>query len=238
MKKTMLVKSILFCLLTANSGMTEDRIEVRGGGIYYSPNGAAASGSEDSVEEVKWDSGTGLELQGIYWPSGSSWGYGLSIGTATWDIDDYFVVDFDPSGLDFIDSLEGDVDLITFGVSVFRKLTTNNDETKKYNADLEAGIRYLSVDSGIEGVYGVGIDGTIVDANYQAIELDDSVVAMLALNGGYSVSDRVRIFASVGVQIDLDSGKAENDVPALGTFEAGESEYQAVFGKVGLSFTL
>jgi hypothetical protein len=239
MGNNILVKSVLFCLLTVNSGITEDRIEVRGGGMYFSPNGAAATGSEDSgLQEVKWDSGTGLELQGVYWPDNSIWGYGLSVGTASWDIDDYFSVDFDPSGLDFINSLEGDVDLTTFGISIFRKLTANKDEAVKYNADLEAGIRYLSVDSGIEGLFGVGIDGTIVDAQYQTIELDDSVVAVLALNGNYLLTETASVFATVGVQLDIDKGAADNEVPGTGTYEAGDSEYQAVYGRIGLSILL
>jgi hypothetical protein len=223
------------CILLGAAGTYGQTLQLRGSGIYYFPSGSATTGGgETSLKDVEWDKGTGLELQAILWPANSLWGFGASIGKATWDITDYESSEFDYSyDAAFADVLEGDADLTIIGLSVFRKLSEAKD-ANKLTITAEGGIRFVSVDSSIEGGTAIA-DAYGALAWYQTLEIDDSIVGLLALALDYAVADNVSLFAQAGFQFDIDKGKVENKVEGLGTFEAGETEFQALFGKAGLS---
>jgi hypothetical protein len=72
----------------------------------------------------------------------------------------------------------------------------------------------------------------------QTLELEDNIAGLLAFELNYSVDDTTTLFAQGGFQLDLSEGKVENKVDGLGTFDAGETELQAVFWKAGISITL
>lgn len=220
-------------ILTASAA---EEVEIRASGVLYAPSGAAATGSEESgLDDVEWDSGQGLELQGIYWVDKSQWGIGATIGTASWDIKDYADVKYNPTvQINQVNVLEGDADLLIFGISAFRKLTNNDPGTSKFNADAELGLRYISVDSGIEGGYGEEYSDALLVA-LQTLEIDDSIVGVIGLTGDYAIDNNLSIFANASIQIDLDKGSVDN-VLSIGTFEAGEVEFMSLYGKAGISY--
>jgi hypothetical protein len=232
--RTIIVASIV-CALSITSAHA-DTFELRASGVYYAPSGAATTGGEQSdVPEVEWDKGTGFELQGILWPDESSWGFGASIGTATWDInhveESYYDYDYDSA---YANIFDGDADLTSLGVSVFRKLSTQND---KLRIVAEGGVRFISIDTDIDGGWGVaGRHGT--RGYSQTLEIDDSVAGVLALDLDYSVDERISFFAQAGFLFDISKGEVQNVVDGIGTFDAGETELQALFGKVGIAISL
>jgi hypothetical protein len=227
----------IICVLSTTGVMSSaNNFELRGSGIYFSPEGAAATGSDASaLEEIKWDSGTGFEVQGIYWIKSSPWGFGASLGKATWDIDDY--EDIRTRGSSVVgDTLEGDADLTTFGLSAFYKLFTEYGASKKLSGAIAGGLQFVSFDSNIEGETGVASEAGIIVWD-QTLEIDDSIWGYIAFDLSYALTETVNLFGQGGVQFDLDKGSVENDAPGLGTFQAGETELQALFGKAGLSIS-
>lgn len=209
-------------------------LQIRGGGIYYEPSGAAATGSEISgLGEIDWDSGTGLELQGIYWMHNSPWGIGASFGMAEWEIDDY-EDRWVHHGRTYDDVITGDAELSIIGVSLFYKLFENHGASGAWNGHLEGGVRFVSVDSNIRGTTAVN-DGGRTPAIAQTIDIDDSVLGVFGFDVSLALSDTISLFGHAGIQFDLDQGDAHRVVPGLGTWEAGETEMFAVYGKGGLS---
>lgn len=210
----------------------DSSVELRISGTLYAPNGAAATGdSESGLVSVDWDKGNGFEAQGILWRSNSPWGFALSIGTASWDIDDYG----DITGNE-LNAFTGDADMTVFGASLIRQLSTDRPDQSKFKADLELGIRYVKMDSNIEGIYGVAVSGGPIYVR-QTVELDDNILGLIALSGHYELDPQWSLFLQGGFQFDLDKGDAINAVPGVGEYAAGETELQSLFGKAGISFT-
>lgn len=212
------------------------RFEARGGVNYYIPGGAAATGSRLSkLNSVDWERGIGADIQGIYWFD-SNWGAGLSVGTAKWDIKDYYNKRYNASRrINEINTLEGDADLIIIGASVFYKFTSKSSVSSKWSTEIEGGIRSISVDSNIKGIYAEQYaDGTIYGA--QTIETDRGAVAMLAINGGYELTSQIKFSWQAGYQFDLSKGETKNKTSQW-SGEAGETELQSMFTRLGLSIT-
>lgn len=212
------------------------RFEARGGVNYYIPGGAAATGSRLSkLNSVDWERGIGADIQGIYWFD-SNWGAGLSVGTAKWDIKDYYNKRYNASRrINEINTLEGDADLIIIGASVFYKYTSKSSVPSKWSTEIEGGIRSISVDSNIKGIYAEQYaDGTIYGA--QTIETDRGAVAMLAINGGYELTSQIKFSWQAGYQFDLSKGETKNKTSQW-SGEAGETELQSMFTRLGLSIT-
>lgn len=210
------------------------QFEARGGVNYYIPSGAAATGSRISkLNSVDWERGIGADIQGIYWFD-PNWGAGLSVGTAKWDIKDYYNKRYNSSRrINEINTLEGDADLIIIGASVFYKFTSNSSVPSKWSTEIEAGVRSVNIDSNIEGVYAEQYsDVTIYGA--QTIETDRGVVAMLAINGGYELTSHIKFSWQAGYQFDLSNGEAVNKTSNF-SGEAGETELQSMFTRLGLS---
>lgn len=212
------------------------QLEVRAGVNMYIPNGAAATGSTVSeLQTVDWDRGLGFEIQGIYWFD-TAWGAGLSIGTAKWDIKDYYHKRYNSTyRINEYNTLEGDASLVIFGASVFRKINSGSTIQSKWTADIEAGIRYASIDSNISGLYVQEYADAYV-RTYQDIETDKGVLAIIALNGGYKLTDKLSFMGQVGIQADLSKGEVINNAGRF-SGEAGETELQAIFTRLGLSYT-
>jgi len=236
MKRILNAMVIAGVFLMTTAVTKAEQFELRAGGVYYMPNGSATTGGgETSLEEVEWDKGTGFEVQGIYWIKSSPWGIGVSLGKASWDIDDYeliYTIGSEAYGY----TLEGDADLTIFGLSAFYSLFKGDGEANKLSGAIEGGLKFVSVDSNIKGETGIA-GGGIVLVWDQTLEIDDSILGFVGFDLSYALTKQVSLFAQGGVQFDLDKGKVENDVPGLGTFEAGETELAALYGKAGLSIS-
>jgi hypothetical protein len=214
-----------------------DALQLRVNGGYYMPSGAVSTGGEESglTKEVEWDKGTGFEVQAIFWPNGSTWGLGASIGKASWDIKDYEDSHYDYYyGAAFANVFSGDTDLTSIGLSVFRKLQTVNNKAKM---SVEAGVRLISLDANIDGGYGIA-DYTYAIGVSQTLKLDDCVVGLIAFNLDYSVNNSISLFAQAGFQFDVSKGGVQNVVEGYESYDAGETELQAVFAKAGIAISL
>lgn len=234
MKAIVSVIAVLGVFLTTGTLTQAQNIELRGSGVYYVPNGSATTGGgQTEFEAVEWDSGTGFEVQGIFWTANSPWGFGASIGKATWDIDGYELIYMSGNSA-YGDTLEGDADLTAFGLSVFYKLFSDYGANQKLHGALEGGLKFVSVDSNIKGETGIAGAGGVLVWD-QTLEIDDSILGHLAFELSYAFTEQVSLFGQGGFQFDLDKGGVENPVSGLGTFEAGETELTALYGKAGLS---
>lgn len=233
MKRITSALIIISIILTAGTIAFGEQFELRGSGVSYMPSGSAATGSDVSaLTDVKWDKGTGFEIQGIFWSKTSPWGTGISFGTATWDVDDY-VLGQSINGFGFADALEGDADLTIFGLSLFRRLFTDDGASKKFSGAVEGGIRFISMDADIKGV-SVITDGILFLGSDITLDIDNSVLGHLAFDLDYAISDSASLFVQGGIQFDLKKGDVTLREQDSGIFEAGDTELQAAFGKVGL----
>lgn len=206
MKRIVSTIAIIGMLLTTVTMAGAKNFELRGGGAYYIPSGSATTGGgETGIEDVEWDKGTGFEVQGIFWLDNSPWGLGASIGKATWDIDDYELF-YTSGSVAFGDTFEGDADLTIFGLSVFYKLFTDYGANKKLRGAIEGGLKFVSVDSNIEGANGVA-GGGIVLVWDQTLEIDNSILGHLAFDFSYALTEEVSMFGQGGFQFDFDKGK-------------------------------
>lgn len=217
-------------VISAPSG----RFELRGGINYYIPGGSAATGDPKSIRNsVEWSSGLGVDVQGIYWFD-KNWGCGLSIGSAKWDVEDYYHKRYNPVyRINEIDTLSGDADLVIVGASLTRKITSGSSRTSKLYAEVEAGIRSVTVDSNITGRYAQQFsDGTRYQ--YQELETDGGILGFLAINGGYELSPQLKLIWQAGYQFDLDKGEVINKVSGI-EYPAGETELGSFITRFGAS---
>jgi hypothetical protein len=132
---------------------------------YYKP------GKDD-----RYGNGYGADAQMRFWQN-QSVGLALSIGAASWQVDEQeeIVSDgFTAVGM----SIDGDVTLIPLGGSLLFK-PVNDD---KISLSLEAGLRYVIVDSGVDAeVAAANATGALV-AMKDTVEIDDGVVGVLGAN--------------------------------------------------------
>ncbi|HMP76690.1 MAG TPA: hypothetical protein PKE12_10390 [Kiritimatiellia bacterium] len=227
----------VLAVMTAGIAVAED-IDLRVGGVLYAPNGAAATGrDEGGLRTVDWDGGAGLELQAVFWLGASPWGIAASIGSATFDIENYSVAQ-NFGGATLHEFLEGDADMTVIGASIVRKLLAGDDARTKLSGALEAGIRHVSIDSNIDGWTGIGDDSGPALTRDQSLDIGDSVVGFIGVNLDYAIAETVSIFLHGGFQFDLDKGEVKKRVVGAGADEAGETELEALYGKIGLSFSL
>lgn len=219
--------AIVFCTGAVAFGQ---QVQLRGGGIIYIPNGSAITGSDEAMmDSVDWDSGNGFDVQAIYWFKDSPWGAGASIGKATWEVDKY-----SKGNYLILNEVEGDADLTIPGISAFRKLPVGNVLDNKLKANLEAGLRFVSVDSNIKGMYYQRFSDGILFQE-QEFEIEDSIIAVLAIDATYELGKNFGIFAQVGGQLDLKKGEVSNSGVTFEDIKAGETELQALFAKAGIA---
>lgn len=233
MKKFSSVFVIVLAMLFTASVVFGQQVQLRGSGMLYKPNGAAITGSDEArMDSVDWDSGSGFDVQAIYWFKDSPWGIGASIGKATWEVDKYSKGTYAD-----LNEVEGDADLTIPGISAFRKIPLENILDNKLKANLEAGLRFVSVDSNIEGWYHQRITSSVTLHEVQEFEIDDCIIAVLAIDAEYKLGDNFGAFAQVGGQLDLEKGEVTNSGVTFDDIKAGETELQALFAKIGLVYS-
>ena len=70
----------------------------------------------------------------------------------------------------------------------------------------------------------------------RTLDIDDSILVLVALNGDVPLSAPWSIFANVGFQASFDKGAATTTAFPSVVYQAGDSEMQAFFGSLGLSY--
>lgn len=183
---------------------------------YYKP------GKDD-----RYGNGYGADAQMRFWHN-QSVGLALSIGAASWQVDEQeeIVSDgFTAVGM----SIDGDVTLIPLGGSLLFK-PVNDD---KISLSLEAGLRYVIVDSGVDAeVAAANATGALV-AMKDTVEIDDGVVGVLGANIEGRVSKTTSLFAGIGYQFDIVKGDA-----TFAGEDIGENELKALIVRAGFVITL
>lgn len=126
-------------------------------------------------------------------------------------------------------SIDGDVTLIPLGGSIlFRPV---NDD--KIALTIEAGVRYVIVDSQAEvEIAAVDFFGDLVAAK-DTIDIDDGVVGVIGANIEGKISEQVSLLAGLGYQFDLKKG----DAKWMGE-DFAENELKALLARVGIAVKL
>ncbi len=184
------------------------------GAIYYSPS-----------DDESYDNGFGGEAQIRFWQNANV-GFGLALGAASWQINDFEEIESD--GVVAVGtSIDGDVTLIPVGGSIFFRPTIN----EKVSMTIEAGVRYVIVDSQIDVEIAAANAFGAVAGRKDSIEIDDGVVGVIGVNIEGHLSKQTSMFAGLGYQFDLSKGDAEY----LGE-DFGENELEALLIKAGFIF--
>lgn len=147
-------------------------------------------------KQEHWDDAGGIEAQFIFWqPQGV--GLGLAVGYQSWRAPSEFIIDSDAdSTLAF--SSEGSMALLPIGASVHYRMAA----ARAINLTLEAGLRYVLVDSAIdiETVYSDAYGSSRLT---DRVVCDDTVTAVLGFRLEFLLDASLRLFCGAGYQKDL-----------------------------------
>lgn len=168
---------------------------------------AAGKGKTDIVpsfiihlpdDDEDWDTGYGAEVQFRKWVSDTV-AFALALGLEQWDVEEGSFVFADPT-LIFAGSIEGEAIMLPLGVSIIIRPQMQGD----VHVTFEGGIRYVVVESDIK------FDVTLSDPTTgesiriaDELEMDDGVVARIAVDVDAEISENVSIFGGIGLQLDI-----------------------------------
>lgn len=146
-----------------------------------------------------WKSGFGVELQWRRWYDGG-FGWGVAAGYESWDIESGELALHDDSAIPL--DISGDATIVPIGASALYRQTAGSVDWI-----LEAGLRYLFVDSGVR-VHRAYTDhlGRWVEID-DTVPLDNRVAAVLALEVQGPIDDLTGWFLGAGYRIDFTSGE-------------------------------
>lgn len=137
-----------------------------------------------------YDKGYGVEAQYDYWLS-KPFGVAAVLGLMTVDVQSDLGQLVDPSVATFRDS----VSLVPIGISGLYNLIEYED----WRFDLEAGLRYIFINSDAKRV-------TSATGASDKVSMDDAFVAIFRASLDRRLSDQFAAFVNTGVQVDLDAG--------------------------------
>lgn len=144
-----------------------------------------------------YESGIVIELQFRDWVS-DPWGYLLAIGYGEWTADS----GASNPGAELYD-FDGNVELAPFGASLICKALSADD----YNVTLEAGLRYIAVDSKISARN----RGQSPDDRFD-VEIDDSVIARFGAGFDYFLNEDFILSLGIAYQKDLESSSLTTEL--------------------------
>ncbi|MBI1929695.1 hypothetical protein HYR99_36285 [Candidatus Poribacteria bacterium] len=201
-----MVTSIVF------AEQAKQETEFVGTAIYYKP------GQDDD-----YDNGFGAEAQARFWLNPSV-GLALSLGAASYQINEQ--EEIMSYGLVAVGvSMEGDVTLIPLGGSILFRPVSDN----KLALTLEAGIRYVIVDSQAKAeIAAANAFGDFVHTR-DTIKIDNGVVGVVGANIEGKVSPQVSLLAGLGYQFDI----VQSDAKWMGE-DLGDNELKALLVKAGI----
>ncbi len=175
------------------------------------------------IEDGDWDSGTGLEAQLRFWGSDHV-GLSLALGAASWDAVGEYVEEWDEVSY-YSSIVDGDASLLRVGASLWARSPLSRHTA----LTVEAGVRYLSIDSSIDtSVYYE--EGADVFSSDDVIEIDDAWLATVGIYLEAEMANHVSIQAGLGYDFDL-TGPGET---VLGE-SIGDTSFSGLLFGVGIA---
>lgn len=210
MKKRITLIIVLLLLTVANTVTYAEKPDIVLSLKGYSP-------SDDDM----YSSGFGAEAQIRFWPT-SVFGIGLSLGAATWDVEPYYYSEYSYYDGRTYGEIDGDISLVPFGPSILIAPNLGS----KVDLLLEAGLRYVAVDSNVTATVSNYYYGT-----YEFdIDIEDGIIGVLGVGLDVHLSEIVSLVFGLGYQFDLSKGEAE-----LEGIDVGDHELEAFYAHFGVS---
>lgn len=148
------------------------------------------------VEDDDWDGAAGLEAQVRFWGADHV-GVSLAFGATSWRAASEYVEEWDDYSY-YSSIIEGDASLLSVGSSLW----VRSPLSRHVNLTIEAGFRYVSVDSSIDtSVYYE--EGADIYTGVDVIEIDDTWLATVGIHLEGQVADRIWIHGGLGYDFDL-----------------------------------
>lgn len=174
-------------------------------------------------DSESWDDAVGLEAQYIVWAT-PNLGLALAAGIGSWRVTDDVLVGYDPDvDVAAVVSADGSALTLPFGGSVLFRPAMDGPA----KVTLEAGLRYVFVDSGVDieaAVYD-GSDTVYITDN---VDFDDGVIGLIGADISFPISPKVDFGFGAGYQVDIVKG----DVYWMGE-RIGENEMKGIFIRLG-----
>lgn len=158
------------------------------------------------------DTGYGLEVAFRRWFN-PPFGYQLSAGYVNWQAGDG-----DRVGSN-LEDFSGDALAVPFGASLLLRVLDTP-------ATLEAGLRYVLMDSEIEAFNSDAQDWVDVD-------IDDAVIGVVAVQTDWELSPHARLALDAGYQFDLSGAETETRIGPV-----HDTELQGFFLRLGVRWPL
>jgi hypothetical protein len=198
-------------------GLINPSVDLVGVGTFYVP-----------TDDDNYDLGAGMEIQGRFWLNPYV-GIALAAGSVSWAVNDQDL--FISEGTAFLDaSIDGDVNMAPLGASLLLRPI----RTDRFALTLEAGVRYVFVDSQAEvELQSKGPAGIIyVDDN---LDIEDGVVGIAAATLEFKLQDQIFLMGGAGYQYDIQKGDItfleDTDFPEI---DLGENKLEAFIVQAGL----
>ncbi len=173
--------AVLLCGSVAWGGMiSEDPGELLVAGQFWLPG----EGDSDLFE-----TGYGAEFSYREWFS-FPWGVGLNLGAAQWQVDGGSAA----YKWQRLSDYDGDALLLSIGPALYFSMI----DWDNWNLTLEAGVKYVYVDSDVS-VY----NEAETYQRRQDVEIDDGLIAHIGAEYEYMVAENLYLLAGGGYQMDL-----------------------------------
>lgn len=207
---SLLVFAVLGCSLALAAAAEEATWanEVEGGVVVQFPG----TGDFDL-----YDLGLGAEIQYRNW-SFDPLGLAFAVGFTSWEANE----DCHKLG-DVHTDFDGSVTTIPIGVSLLYYLYG----TQSFSLIAEAGVRYLVTDADIDFTRIVETEEG-EERLPSSLEVDDSVLGLVALEADYFVNEQFLVFGGVGYQQDLQRGGIDTPTGPL-----RDNEFTSLFLRLG-----
>lgn len=173
-----------------------------------------------------WDGGMGVRVQALF-PAKVSpemsdkYKLGFSLGVTSWDAnEDSYSATF--NSVNVTGNLSGDVRSVNLGASFLRSDMLDNG----LNLTSEIGLVFSSISSDTKVVY----TSSNVTPSEQDLDIDDTVLGIIAVDANFAASEDMSAFVGIGYQFDLGASDAaiSND---------SEKNYtNALFIRAGVQF--
>lgn len=205
MKKAILFAcAILLCGGAVFGGMiSEDPGELHVGGQYWIPG----DGDFDL-----FDSGYGLSASYREWFS-FPWGVGVNLGVDQWQVDG----NSHAFKYKALSDYEGDALLIPLGASMFFNLI----DWDNWNLVLEAGLKYLLVDSNVS-LYSSD------DKLCHDVDIGSALLCTLGAEYEYMISENLYMLGGVGYQMDIMKADTEYSI-----YDVRDTSFAGLYVRLG-----
>lgn len=179
-------------------------------------------------DDDNYDGGASMEIQVRCWLTPYV-GAALAMGSTTWAINDQDTT-YSEGGVTGHATLDGAVNGAPIGVSLLLRPI----RTGRFALTLEAGVRYVIVDSQADyEIEAIGPGGRVYVSD--TLDIEDGVVGIAAATLEYKLTDQVFLLAGAGYQFDLEKGDVTIlDDTVFEEQDLGENEFEALVFQAGL----